>query len=695
MFRKQARLGQFNILLIRPSKYDDDGYVIRYWKGVLPSNTISVLSALTRRAVDSGNFLPGVSTRVVPIDDTVQEIRVDRLAGRYLGPNRRALVCLVGVQTNQFPRASDLALSFKRAGFEVMIGGFHVSGSIALSEGAMPPECQSLIDQGVTLVKGEAEDEWAGLLADAHAGRLKPFYDIVAKPDIEFAPIPAADPDYQKRFAYQRMGTIDTSRGCPFDCSFCTIINVQGRKMRCRSAEAILEQIEKNYLQEKIDSYFFTDDNFARNRGWETILDGLIRMREEQGRPVEFMMQVDTQAWKIPRFTEKAGRAGCTQVFLGIESLNTENLEAVGKSQNHVEEMSEMVDAWHHAGCECHAGYIIGFPKDTPESVARDVERLKSMRFDQCSFFMLTPLPGSADHARMLREGVWMEPDLNLYDSYHETLRLPNFKSGEWLKSYQDAWRSFYRPDYVRDSLQRASPIHYWNVFKNYMWYLNALDEGIHPMLSGFWRRKSRTERRPGFPVEGRLRHLLRRAGETLRTVRGMAREYFLLQDLWLQTRVRVEDSAPAVAGVKSRWGEVTEGLSDLSDNIQERARVMRQKLDDKSDQAREWLEDGSREMRRRFLVNYEAMWNAEKKWKLPRFSRWGAKALIWYHSASPRRAVSTRIHLNQYWKRLARWTREVRVLRLVIETPRIGYNLLREVRLSLTFLVYFHTELI
>ena len=89
------------------------------------------------------------------------------------------------------------------------------------------------------------------------------------------------------------------------------------------------------------------------------------------------MIQVDTQSWKIPDFVQLASRAGCTQVFIGMESINPRNLKAAGKTQNKVQEYREMIGAWHGAKIATHIAYIIGFPFDTPESVAEDVNSLK------------------------------------------------------------------------------------------------------------------------------------------------------------------------------------------------------------------------------------------------------------------------------------------------------------------------------
>jgi radical SAM superfamily enzyme YgiQ (UPF0313 family) len=529
------------IVLIKPSKYDDEGYVIRHFRGVLPSNTLACLFGLTedlnRRKI-LGNDL---EIKIKIFDDTVQKIPVDKIIRSNRRPRRKTIVALVGVQSNQFPRAADIARRFRAGGLQVLIGGFHVSGSLSLFPDIMP-EIQELIDLGVTVVKGEVEETWGEILADALRDRLKPLYDFLdRKPDLFDKPIPAIHRSYLRHFMTSNYGTIDCGRGCPYNCSFCTIINVQGHKVRARSAETLKSAIRENYRRYGINYYFFTDDNFARNDCWREIFTMIAGLRAEEGIFIRFMIQVDTQAYKIPDFVELAFRAGCTQVFIGMESINPKNLKAAGKPQNKVQEYSEMIGAWHRAKIATHIAYIIGFPFDTPESVEEDVNRLKKeLGAEQASFFMLTPLPGSQDHAHMMQKGKYMDPDLNRYDSFHETTRHPNFAPGEWYATYRKAWLSFYSFEHMRHLLANACPENYWNILRNFIWYKNSVQiEGGHPMVHGLFRLKDRTDRRPGFTIEPRLTHFVRR----FRDVRGLARKWIALmlemEELWLQTRIR------------------------------------------------------------------------------------------------------------------------------------------------------------
>ena len=536
------------VILIRPSKYDDDGYIIRHLRGTLPSNTLSCLNSLTDDAIRRGQ-LDGLDVQVEVIDETVTRVDPRTLGRRFRRAGTKVVVGLVGVQSNQFPRAQDLARQFKAEGFDVMIGGFHVSGAVAMAP-SMPVECQEMIDAGVTLVLGEVEDQWSRLLRDAASDRLQPLYDFLHDlPDLSDKPVPHASARTQRKFAMQNSGTIDAGRGCPFNCSFCTIINVQGRRMRSRSAEHILTEIRGNYFlrgkRKGVRHYFFTDDNFARNPAWEEIFDGLIALREEEGMAIDFMMQVDTMAPRIPNFVEKAARAGCVQVFIGMEAVRDDNLKAGGKPQNRASDYREMIARWHAAGVVCHAGYIIGLPFDTYERVMEDVRALRDeLEVDQASFFMLIPLPGSRDHQQAVASGVPIEPDYNKFDGFHVTMPHPRMSREEWERAFRDAWSEFYSFEHMRKSLLRQNPHTYWGVLKNLIWYRAGMAEGAHPMLTGFFRLKDRRERRPTLPLESRWTFFRRRVRDIRHILGEYAKIFLLMQELWLKTRIRRDEYA-------------------------------------------------------------------------------------------------------------------------------------------------------
>jgi radical SAM superfamily enzyme YgiQ (UPF0313 family) len=530
------------LFLIKPSNYDDDGYVVTHFRGVLPSNTLNCLAALTQDVADRQVLGANIDLQVHLFDETVQKIPVAKICRRSRARTEQKIVCLVGVQTNQFPRATDLARKFRSAGLTVLIGGFHVSGYLSMIP-QVPPDIQSLMDEGVTLVKGEVEETWPEILQDAVKGRLKPLYDFVDnKPDLFTKPIPILDTRLMKRFVASNFGTIDCGRGCPFNCSFCTIINVQGRKMRVRSAEVIAGAIRENWRRNRVDFYFFTDDNFARNAQWESIFDTLIELREKEQIDVKFMMQVDVLCYKIKNFVDKARRAGCTKVFIGMESINPESLKDAAKTQNKSEDYINLISAWRRAEVSTHVGYILGFPHDSKESLRHDLQRLMNeIQVQQASFFILTPLPGSRDHLEMIQRGEYMDPDYNRYDSMHETMHYPNFSKPNSLQElYHEAWETFYSFENMKRILLNASPRNYWDILKSFIWYKNAaVLERRHPMMAGFFRRKSRTAMRSGIAVPGHWAFVRMRLREIKHYLVGVVKLLWEMQELWLQTRPR------------------------------------------------------------------------------------------------------------------------------------------------------------
>ena len=279
---------------------------------------------------------------------------------------------------------------------------------------------------------------------------------------------------------------------------------MQGRKSRYRTPDDV-ESIVRANAEQGITRFFVTDDNFARNRNWEPILDRLIELRERDKFNLRLLLQVDTLCHRIPGFIEKAARAGCTAIFLGLENINPESLMGAKKRQNKIWEYREMLLAWRAQKVMTYAGYILGFPTDTPESIARDIEIIKKeLPVDILEFFYLTPLPGSEDHKKLHTTGVPMDPDMNKYDLEHACTAHPLMSKATWEKVYADAWSRYYTDAHVETIMRRAvvSGINRTKVLDSLTMFSSASRiEGVHPLQFGFFRRKLRTQRRHGMPI--------------------------------------------------------------------------------------------------------------------------------------------------------------------------------------------------
>jgi radical SAM superfamily enzyme YgiQ (UPF0313 family) len=494
----------FRIVLIKPSHYDDDGYVIRWYRSPMPANSLASVYGLIDDCAQRRILGSDTDIEIVAIDETNTRVRIDRIISDMRANNNFGFVGLVGVQSNQYPRSLHIAKPLREAGIPVIVGGFHVSGMLAMFD-KIGPDLQTALDMGITLFAGEAEGRIDEVVGDAAKGALKPIYNYINDlPALEDAVIPFL-PGNSVRKTIGNVTTFDAGRGCPFQCSFCTIINVQGRKSRRRSPDDVERILRTNYEQ-GIDRFFITDDNFARNKDWEAIFDRIIKLREQDGMDVRFLIQVDTLCHKIPNFVAKAKRAGVTRIFIGLENINPDNLLAAKKRQNKITEYRNMLLAWKAVGIWTYAGYILGFPNDTPESARRDIEIIKKeMPLDVLEFFFLTPLPGSEDHKVLSGKGVPLDPDLNKYDLEHALTPHPNMSKVEWEKLYRDAWAIYYTPSHIETILRRAQAYHIniWRLTQIILWFAQSLTiEKVHPLQGGFVRLKNRHERRPELPIE-------------------------------------------------------------------------------------------------------------------------------------------------------------------------------------------------
>lgn len=536
---KQAITGKrrFCLVLIKPTHYCDDGYPIRWFRSLVPSNSLACLYGIAQDCSVREVLGDDIEIEIDALDESNTRIRPKKIAAKIKSADG-GLVMLVGVQSNQTPRALDIARPLRAAEIPVAIGGFHMSGVIAMTNGddAALREAQAI---GVSVFAGEAEGRLDQVLRDAWVGQLKPIYNHMNDlPNIEGAPFPIL-----KRARVKRTGgaitSFDAGRGCPYQCSFCTIINVQGRISRRRSADDV-ENIVRRNVEQGISRFFITDDNFARNKDWEAILDRLIYLRRFDKINLSLFIQVDTMCHKVPRFIAKCRRAGVKRVYIGLENINPANLMATKKKQNKITEYRKMLIEWQKAGILVYAGYITGFPHDTAESILADLEVIKSeLPVDVLEIHYLTPLPGSEDHQRMYRAGAWMDPDLNKYDLHHITCEHPRMSRQDWAYAYNESWRRYYTYEHCERVMRRAAALRrFSNVLSAMTWFKASFElENCHPVESGLLRLKSRRDRRPTMGVEPVLLFYPKYWAELVRKTIGWITIYLRLRIIYLRIK--------------------------------------------------------------------------------------------------------------------------------------------------------------
>ena len=529
------------VYFIKPSRYDEEGYVQFFRYGVQPNNTLTVLKALNEtfnrhHAAQRNVYLETVIWDEI-CDGVVSPETIDAIKEKAAEDGVELLIGLAGVQSNQYPRGRDLGLQFVAKGMTTMMGGFHVSG--------YPDSRDFLHSCGITTIVGEAENLWGGIVEDFLRGELQPNYSVtegiraktgqedIIVPVITESQLPVIDDRYLTRFFSPTLTTIDTSRGCPFTCSYCSVKNVMGRTMRSREPNAVVQWVRDAIHNHGIESLFLVDDDFFRSPRWEEILTGLVEVKKEFPK-LSFMMQVDVDAScyanleegetetakhrRSRRFVDLAARAGCYQAFVGIESLNPENLNFATKYQNTDDRQHRMtledarrrvlskyrrvVENWHKVGVSVHAGYMLGFPFDGPDCGRLAATTLKKLGFDMVSFFIMTPLPGTEDQIRYVKDGHILDWDFNNLDSQHVTLIHDKLDRHAWLEAYKDAFLGFYTLPRLLRMILTAAGGHGLAaetrraLLAQWVYYFFSYRQGRHPMVGGVWQILRRDVRR-------------------------------------------------------------------------------------------------------------------------------------------------------------------------------------------------------
>jgi tRNA A37 methylthiotransferase MiaB len=500
---KTTGSSSLRIVMIKPSLYDEEGYVVRFWRDYNPNYVLAAIHGILLEAASRGVPVVGVDLEIMPLDESSQPVHSHRLIS-WLREGERGLVMLVGVQTSLYPRAVDLGRQFTDNDIPVIMGGFHISGCQVKTPN-WSPCLQAAREAGIALFAGELEGGAVdALLRDAWEDRLQRFYNHLATPpSLQDAPRPHIDKQVMSTRTMPIFG-LELGRGCPYTCTFCSVISVFGHKMRARKTEDLAVYLQQCAAYGPF-RLMIVDDNLARNPAWRTLFPLLERLRD-QGMEMAWYMQVDNRSHRIPGFVAGAARAGCTRVFIGVESMREENLRQSDKRACPVEALRTMALAWKRVGIMVCGGYIIGFPDDTPERVAEDIRTLQDRTaIDGVHISILTPLPGSEDHRLLVERGEKMDADFNRFEASHAVMSHPRMSQAELEQLHDDTWRRLFSYRFIYRSFKRAlvTRLPMDEVFGFQLIFSGSLRiEKLPPYQSGLLRLKDRHARRPGYPVE-------------------------------------------------------------------------------------------------------------------------------------------------------------------------------------------------
>ena len=450
---------QLRVVLVKPSKYAVDGSVERFKKGFLPNATLYHIASLTPARIGD------VPVTVHTVDEYVWT-DLDYLRWLHHDPDAITLVALVGVQSHQFHRALDLAAYARHHGVRhCVIGGPH----------AMTCDTSLLQGRGVSFALAEAELIWQQILDDALAGELQPLYGRNQRwaeqlPSTVINPPSAVD---LARYAVPMLGLYPV-RGCPYQCNFCSVIKISGRQVRSPSIESTLESLRRA-KGGGVEMIIFTSDNFNKFPTVRVLLQAIID--ERLGLP--FFCQCDTQIAKDPDLVALMGRAGCLEMFVGVESFNRKTLKAAGKHHNHPEQYFEIIRLCNQAAIRPHFSSIVGFPDDGEAEIRRHLDILKGMRPTLTSFFAMTPIPGTEQYDDFRKAGLITERNLDRFDTTCATWSHPILSPERLVDLLYHCYVSYYgfllKTGGLSNDEQRMA-----------VYYRHMAAQRMHPLSGGF-----------------------------------------------------------------------------------------------------------------------------------------------------------------------------------------------------------------
>jgi len=378
----------------------------------LPRLGLGVLAALTPK-----------TDEVIYTDDLVKPFDIERDLKD---------VDLVGISVDSktASRSYAIAQAYRRRGVKVVLGGIHPT--------ALPDEALQFAD---SVVLSEAEDLWPSVVEDARQGKLARIYRGEL-PDLSRPGRPFARRDLFRSKKYVPFQVVQTMRGCPYPCEFCSVSTANGTTMRFRPVDDVLGELRG--LGKLI---MFADDNVMIHRKYS---GELFQRMGELGK--HWIGQCSLAAVGRIENVKLMAESGCKALFIGFESIDEDTLAFTGKRQNRPARYKDVLEMLHEHGISTWGSFVFGFDTDDSEVFDRTVEFGIQMQLTMALFAMLTPYPGTKLYRRLLAEGRltdpkwWLGGDHDAGSPYY----VPKTMTRERLREgWQRAWQRFYSPSSI------------------------------------------------------------------------------------------------------------------------------------------------------------------------------------------------------------------------------------------------------
>jgi len=370
------------------------------------------------------------------------------------------------------PRGYEIADQFRRRGVRVVMGGIHASW--------LPEEAKAHAD---SVAIGEADETWPIILRDAEKGELKPFYRQQERTSLNHLPLPRRDLLPRKGYLFQNL--IQTTRGCPYDCEFCSVTALHGRTYRMRPVSEIEKELQS--LGRSKAYIFFVDDNIVGNLSHtKDLLTMLSHYR------LRWVSQGPIHIAENEEIISLMARAGCHGLFIGFESLRQENLSLMGKRMNRIEAYGKAIRRLHDEGIGVYGSFVFGYDYDDLSVFDEFLEFAERNRIEGAFLPVLTPFPGTRIYQRLKQEGRILTEDWSKYDMATVVFQPKRMAVEELQEGFWRVNRSFYslpsmlkrifNPFHLRRSLIIFGPMNLglWPAVKKARRYFKKLEKD-HP----------------------------------------------------------------------------------------------------------------------------------------------------------------------------------------------------------------------
>lgn len=351
----------------------------------------------------------------------------------------------LSAKTSCAMRAYQVAAEFRKRGRKVVLGGIHAS--------LLPDEALEHVDHIVT---GEAEEVWPTMLADFERGQAKRRYDSPGFPSMEAIPFARYGNLESRDFLLHQL---QTTRGCPFKCRFCSVPDISGQSFRFKPVERVVEEIlampRSNPFVERMKALYMVDDNFiSRTRYTKELLEALVPLRRAGKIPdwsAETTLNVATDEPLLDLFRD----AGCTTLIIGFESVSEDTLKTMDKGINFCLTYQEATERIHQRGISIVGNFIVGFDTDTL-SVFRDTRDFVFQNNILYPFFsILAPMPGTKLHEEFKADGRLDTYDWSYYDTRHVLYDPKHMSREELMDGYVWLYEQCYTSDAGFANLER------------------------------------------------------------------------------------------------------------------------------------------------------------------------------------------------------------------------------------------------